>query len=263
MTWPASMRQQGIPCVTLGATAAWSILRAAALHHNTLQYIYIYTTHKRQLNSSLSSQSPQTCKAHKTMGTRNLTLVYYKGQYGQWDGYPDGQGLTILHFLLDAINIADLQKVLDDSDKRVILISDEERDAYFEDLLNKQIETRSFLPLPVIESLSRDTGAKILEVVACATQEEPVEIHLWDVKFLADELFMEWAWVVDLDKKVLEAYTYWNKYKVMDEKSRFEEVLGSEKKLPGLVKRLRFDELPEYEMGFLGAFEALLVDGAE
>jgi hypothetical protein len=202
------------------------------------------------------------------MGTRNLTLVYYKGQYriiqyGQWDGYPDGQGLTILRFLLDAINIADLQKVLDDSDKRVILISDEERDAYFEDLLNKQIETRSFLPLPVIESLSRDTGAKILEVVACATQEEPVMIHLWDMKFLADELSMEWAWVVNLDKKVLEAYTHWNRYKIMDEKSRFEEVLGSENKLPGLVKRFGFDELPEYEMGFLGAFETLLVDGPE
>lgn len=34
------------------------------------------------------------------MGTRHLIKVKYKGeikvsQYGQWDGYPDGQGLDI------------------------------------------------------------------------------------------------------------------------------------------------------------------------
>ena len=39
------------------------------------------------------------------MGTRNITMVIDKegdvkvGQYGQWDGYPSGQGLTILDFL--------------------------------------------------------------------------------------------------------------------------------------------------------------------
>ena len=38
------------------------------------------------------------------MGTRNLTVVYHGGkhvvaQYGQWDGYPEGQGITCLDFL--------------------------------------------------------------------------------------------------------------------------------------------------------------------
>ena len=38
------------------------------------------------------------------MGTRNLTIVYVDGeykvaQYGQWDGYPEGQGATCLDFL--------------------------------------------------------------------------------------------------------------------------------------------------------------------
>lgn len=46
----------------------------------------------------------------------------------------------------------------------------------------------------------------------------------------------------------------------MDEKSRFEEVLGSEKTLPGLVKRFAFDELPEDEIIFLGQFRELLVE---
>ena len=38
------------------------------------------------------------------MGTRNLTMVISNGktkvaQYGQWDGYPDGQGMTALSTL--------------------------------------------------------------------------------------------------------------------------------------------------------------------
>ena len=38
------------------------------------------------------------------MGTRNLTMVIHKeeikiAQYGQWDGYPEGNGVTILTFL--------------------------------------------------------------------------------------------------------------------------------------------------------------------
>ena len=37
------------------------------------------------------------------MGTRHLTAVHVDGeykiaQYGQWDGYPEGQGMTALTF---------------------------------------------------------------------------------------------------------------------------------------------------------------------
>ncbi|KAI5238362.1 hypothetical protein E4T43_07446 [Aureobasidium subglaciale] len=117
----------------------------------------------QHLNLFPSSIVPHDSK----MGTRNLTIVYYKGryriaQYGRWDGCPDGQGLTILHFLKDPANIAKLQEVLDDSERRIIIPSDEELLAYFEELQRKQLQARSFLPLPPIESLSRDTGAKIL-----------------------------------------------------------------------------------------------------
>ncbi|CAD0106134.1 unnamed protein product [Aureobasidium uvarum] len=174
------------------------------------------------------------------MGTRNLTLVYYKGQY------------RIIQY--DA---------LDSKDNRITLINDEERTAYFEELHRQQIEQHSFMPLPGIPSLSRDTGANILDIVAAATKEEPVKIHLWDMEFLTDTISMEWAWVVDLDKKVLEAYTHWERYEVVHEKSRFAEVLGSEKDLPGLIKRFGFDELPKDDRGFFGAFETLLADGPD
>ena len=41
------------------------------------------------------------------MGTRNLTAVFMDGeykvaQYGQWDGYPSGQGVDILNILKNA-----------------------------------------------------------------------------------------------------------------------------------------------------------------
>ena len=42
------------------------------------------------------------------MGTRHLTVVVVDGihrvaQYGQWDGYPDGQGVTVAAFLHDVL----------------------------------------------------------------------------------------------------------------------------------------------------------------
>ena len=48
------------------------------------------------------------------MGTRNLTCVVKNGefvvaQYGQWDGYPDGNGFKILEFL-EKINLDDFNK---------------------------------------------------------------------------------------------------------------------------------------------------------
>lgn len=48
------------------------------------------------------------------MGTRNLTMVKYNGeikvaQYGQYDGYPSGQGLTALRLCRDKNKLADLR----------------------------------------------------------------------------------------------------------------------------------------------------------
>ena len=42
------------------------------------------------------------------MGTRHLIAVQLDGeykiaQYGQWDGYPDGKGIDVLHFLTDIV----------------------------------------------------------------------------------------------------------------------------------------------------------------
>ena len=51
------------------------------------------------------------------MGTRNLTMVIQNqetkiAQYGQWDGFPDGQGITILTFLQDKSNVEKLKQII-------------------------------------------------------------------------------------------------------------------------------------------------------
>ena len=48
------------------------------------------------------------------MGTRNLTMVISQektkvAQYGQWDGYPEGQGVKILS-ILKKVDMSELKK---------------------------------------------------------------------------------------------------------------------------------------------------------
>ena len=48
------------------------------------------------------------------MGTRHLICIFYRGewvvaQYGQWDGYPEGQGFKLYRFLSVARNIDNLK----------------------------------------------------------------------------------------------------------------------------------------------------------
>ena len=50
------------------------------------------------------------------MGTRNLVCVvkggeYKVAQYGQWDGYPTGQGETIVEFLLQRMDRAMFEQI--------------------------------------------------------------------------------------------------------------------------------------------------------
>lgn len=53
------------------------------------------------------------------MGTRNLTIVRNKegiirvAQYDQWDGYPEGQGITALNFIKNKDNLAQLERAIE------------------------------------------------------------------------------------------------------------------------------------------------------
>ncbi|KAH9204812.1 hypothetical protein DL95DRAFT_398228, partial [Leptodontidium sp. 2 PMI_412] len=137
------------------------------------------------------------------MGTRNLICVFYKGrfaiaQYTQFDGYPEGQGVEILKFLQDSANVERLKEGL----QHIYIPSHEKLQHMEEEIKRLDIEAQKgglmtgahFISSAVYTlwpSLSRDTGAEILEIVAQATIENPVPIQL-DLAFANDDLFCEW-----------------------------------------------------------------------
>jgi hypothetical protein len=126
------------------------------------------------------------------MGTRGLTKVIKNdkivvAQYGQWDHYPSGQGLTALRFLRDEANV-------DKLDKGLYWLYETTSDEVGE--LAKRVGEDNFVT--AYPSLIRDTGAEILEMIANAKGALPVYL---DSGFEYDELFCEGVFTVDLDKK--------------------------------------------------------------
>lgn len=141
------------------------------------------------------------------MGTRNLTIVHKNGeykvaQYGQWDGYPEGLGATLLNFLKN-VNIDSFRNAIDN----VSFYTQEELEE-----IDKQIdEARKVIPnyewQRYYPHLSRDCGGDILNriVFKCVTKVKNA------IDFAADSLFCEWAYVIDLDTDKFEVYKGFNK----------------------------------------------------
>lgn len=211
------------------------------------------------------------------MGTRNLTLVYYKGawhiaQYGQWDGYPEGQGLTVLRFVANPENISKLKAVIDAGNMLYEPTEEQVRDWHderaramreyhkqrFHVVISKEedLEKEEAREPKVVPSVCRDTCAKILGLVANAT--EPVPI-VKELSFIGDTLFCEWAYVVDLDEGAVEVYACLhdasNVMKTGAE-TRFveDENFKDCEAFPDLVGKWMLENLPS-EREFLGWFE--------
>ena len=151
------------------------------------------------------------------MGTRNLTCVVLDGeykiaQYGQWDGYPSGQGLVILRFITEEGSLAKLKEKL----SRCRFFEEEGRDKEFIDLYNKNASKWSSDPDNRTDEqkrwfktyISRDLGGEILRAVANSEDEEILLRD--DVDFAGDSLFCEWAYVIDFDKGTFEVYRGFN-----------------------------------------------------
>jgi len=147
------------------------------------------------------------------MGTRNLTCVFIGGeykvaQYGQWDGYPRGQGATILSFLSDAKQRRQLKQKVG----QCYFATDAEIDAAWaaagstDGLATMEMAKKLKGTHP---QFSRDTAACVLGLVAGLKkgQRFPVENS---IEFASDSLFCEWAYVIDFDKGTFEVYKGWN-----------------------------------------------------
>ncbi|KAK3311305.1 uncharacterized protein B0T15DRAFT_507877 [Chaetomium strumarium] len=196
------------------------------------------------------------------MGTRHLICVFWKGrwviaQYGQFDGYPEVQGVRLFKFLSVAHNIERLRAGLDHvyypTAEELEAIRDE--CAAFEQNLRDQGLDWGFRTNVVKElypTLDRETSARILSIIARPTQaaeedgaedvaEEPkkfpVQLRLG---FANDSLFCEWAYVVDLDQEVLEVY---GGHEHKHDGHRFKDVGEPDQPVPTFVCSFTFSEL--------------------
>lgn len=141
------------------------------------------------------------------MGTRHLIAVIVDGQpkmaqYGQWDGYPSGQGQNIVDFLRSA----DLDLFTAHMRAAHIETEDERNARYTEAGHDGGQWVRSDVSERIRERwphLTRDSGAETLPYIL-ATAEPVLQGSEWE--FGNDSLFCEWAYVVDLDERVFEVY---------------------------------------------------------
>lgn len=156
------------------------------------------------------------------MGTRHLIAVkldgqYQVAQYGQWDGYPSGQGVDVLNFLREWDRPTFEAKL-----RASAWITEADVEAMNARIKREGLENRWQEVWP---ELSPDTGAKILEMV----QYRDAGIKLRDaIDFAANSLMCEWAYVLDLDAGELEVYEGFNK-RPLAENERF---YGFELKYP-------------------------------
>lgn len=193
------------------------------------------------------------------MGTRNLVAVYIDGkykvaQYGQWDGYPDGQGITVLHFLREQMNADVFRQALRNSSymRHENLI--DLWKSYGMDV-NGVISTENYEKLKCdYPQFSRDTGAEILQFIQSHPEGVVLEDH---IKFAADSLFCEWAWIIDFDTGTFEAYKGFNETHELTRDDRFyflKDYESDSYHCITLLAQWSLDNLPTDE-DFLATFE--------
>lgn len=167
------------------------------------------------------------------MGTRHLTAVQVDGkyriaQYGQWDGYPEGQGIVVLNFLRTSDLNVFKTKCLQSS--------------YLSETQSEQIGKDSNWSKKY-PHLSRDAGSKILEMVY--KSDRGLELAN-SIDFAGDGLFCEWAYVIDFDRGTFEVYRGFSKAP-LNQTDRFYGFVSKadrDYQPVKLVKEYKLDNLP-------------------
>ena len=180
------------------------------------------------------------------MGTRHLITAFDEqgelkvAQYGQWDGYPSGQGITMLNILRFTTRFDYEGKLVSDVANRLVRCrwaNDDELNAIYNSLPEINYlgtdDSKKFTTL--YPNLSRDTGADILNVVAWSVG----EVLLVDNSdFAEDELMCEGIYSVNYQSQM-----FTSKYN-------------------GLVVSFPLDDLPTNQE-YIDAFEKALEEKVE
>ena len=150
------------------------------------------------------------------MGTRHLTKVIDKtgkvvvAQYGQWDGYPSGQGWNILSFIQGHRVLDTLEQALG---KCFFVDSTEGYITYPEtnDYATDEAFYQAYNP-----SFSRNTGSDILKVIMYSTGKVPL---VDESDFEDDTLMCEGVYTLDFQTR-----QFFSKYDGKTRVIQFDEV---------------------------------------
>lgn len=154
------------------------------------------------------------------MGTRHLIAVqksneYKIAQYGQWDGYPDGQGKAVLEFLIGN-NIGEFSKAMDSISFLTEQEMQEIMDNHTDDGMIAYGSENAKYWKEHLPHLSRDCGSDILSMCMA----NPNLKLRSSLSFAGDSLFCEYGYVVDLDKMTFEVYEGFNKERLTEGRFR-------------------------------------------
>jgi hypothetical protein len=144
------------------------------------------------------------------MGTRHLIAVqlggkYKVAQYGQWDGYPSGQGATVLEFL-QQVNLEEFKERVGKLKwvRKGMIEAAYKKLGIHGDWMTMEESARFREAHP---EWHRDTGAGILSLIM-----ERDKLYLQNaIEFAGDGLFCEWCYVIDLDENTFEVYSGFKK----------------------------------------------------
>lgn len=158
------------------------------------------------------------------MGTRHLIAIkidgeYKVAQYGQWDGYPEGQGTDVLIRLKKIIENEATKNIFLENLKNVEFYKEGELESLYKDFTNNYQWEQFYKHNPW---LSRDAGARIIDYLwklSINDYDENFKLKN-SIDFAGDSLFCEWGYVIDFDLNTFEVYKGFNK-EPLTESDRF------------------------------------------
>jgi hypothetical protein len=175
------------------------------------------------------------------MGTRGLTAVYLDGeykvaQYGQWDHYPSGQGITALEFCRSNLSDEAGRDRFKGCIARIRFVDNDEIEAMYTNLgidlgdgwVSLDDAEKFAAAHPQID---RDMGAEVLDYLARSAGEVLLRN---EIGFAGEGTWCEGIYLVDLDALTFEAYGG-------------KPVNGGRFAAVGLLKSYSLDSLPSNE----------------
>lgn len=156
------------------------------------------------------------------MGTRNLSLCKKDGniviaQYGQWDGYPSGQGVTILEFCLNKDNLTRLKAEIPNiRDINILTEFIEEYDNLCSEYMGSPDNRTEQMKYWADELQSRDVGGGIFNNIINLDKSRLPQVmnNLIYLQPYEDidktknycDLWIEYAYLINFDTNELECY---------------------------------------------------------